>query len=340
MDMKPPGETGLHSLVESFFLDHLRRVRGASRHTVAAYRDALRLLFTFLAESEGCAVPDLSTAHLEPESILLFLNCLEVQRGNSISTRNNRLVAIRAFCRHLMRHDPTRAQQYYRVVCLPSKKCRQPTAAYLEPADVRSILNIPDRRTHLGSRDYALLLFMYNTGARVSETLSVRANELALDAPFQVRLHGKGGRDRVCPLWRQTVAALRTMMRHRPIEPGHFVFLNARGLPLTRDGVAYILAKYAAQAAAQRPHLAACRITPHILRHSCAVALLQAGVDLCVIRDYLGHASISTTSHYVKTNLDMKRQVLEAFWQRAGIAVPAATAWEPKPGLLAFLSSL
>jgi site-specific recombinase XerD len=336
----PTDGTDLHCPVESFFRDHLQHIRGASRHTVVAYRDALRLLFAFLARTERCTVAQLGTAHLHAGNILLFLGHPEAERGNSVATRNHRLAAIRSFCEHLMRRDPTRAGQYHRIVCLPAKKCPVPTADYLEPADVRSILDRPDRRTRQGSRDYAPLLFMYNTGARVGETLAVRACELALDAPFQVLLHGKGNKDRMCPLWPETVDALRAMMHHRPVSPDSLVFRNSRGLPLTRDGVAYILAKHTARAAMDQPHLARQRVTPHVLRHSCAVALLQAGMDLCVIRDYLGHASISTTSRYVKTNLAMKRRVLEAFWQRAGISAPSATAWEPKPDLLAFLGSL
>lgn len=336
----PPAEPGLHRLVESFFRDHLQRVRGASRHTVAAYRDALRLFFAFLADTTGYSVAELTTEHLRLDLVTSFLAHLEAGRGNSASTRNHRLTALRALFRHLIRHDPTRAEQYYRVICLPAKKRRQSATTYLEPEEMRIILGKPDCRTVSGIRDYALLLFMYNTGARVSETLGVREADLQLAAPAQVRLEGKGHKERLCPLWRETTQALRRMLARWPTEPAGRIFRNARGQQLTRDGVDYILSNYVAMATAENPRLAERPITPHVLRHSCAVALLQAGVDICVIRDYLGHASIATTSHYVKTNLRMKRDVLEAFWLRAGIATPADSAWEPKPDLLAFLNSL
>ena len=152
-----------------------------------------------------------------------------------------------------------------------------------------------------------------------------------------MRLHGKGGKERICPLWAETVATLRALPGAGTDEP---VFRNGRGTPLTRDGVAYIIAKYVRRAAETRPGLRRHRVTPHVLRHSCAVALLQAGVDVSVIRDYLGHASIATTSRYITTNLQMKREVLQAFWARAGLDHRSTTRWRPSPKLLAFLESL
>lgn len=330
----------LPQLVESFFCDHLQCVRGASPHTVRAYRDALRLLFLYLADIKGGSVADLQLSDLNVDAVAMFLAQLESRRGNKATTRNCRLAAIRCFFKHLIRHDPTNAEQYHRVLSLPSKKIKTPIASYLEPEDVRLILEKPDRRTPLGLRNYALLLFLYNTGARVSEALAIRVEDLDLVKPHQVRLHGKGGKDRMCPLWVETASALQRLATVRQAHPGDLVFLNFRGEPLTRDGVAYILRKYAAKVAQDVPMLHKRRITPHVLRHSCAVALLQAGIDITVIRDYLGHASINTTSRYVTTNLKIKREMLEAFWRRAGISPARATPWNPKPDLLAFLSSL
>ncbi len=162
--------------------------------------------------------------------------------------------------------------------------------------------------------------------------------DLSLVRPRQVRLHGKGGKDRICPLWKETADAIR---RLRP-EPtnGDVIFRNARGQPLTRDGVAYLINKYTRMAAQHLPSLRQRRVTPHVLRHSCAVALLQAGMDITVIRDYLGHASIATTGRYIATNLKMKREALEAFWERSGLAESKSPTWQPKPGLLRFLESL
>jgi len=336
---RPPRNPLTH-WVESYFCAHLQRVRGASPHTMRAYRDTLRLLFIHLAETRGCSVADLQPSDLHVDAITTFLTHLESQRGNAAVTRNCRLAAIRGFFRHLIRQDPAHAEQYHRVLSLPSKKAKPPLTAYLEPEDVRLILQQPDRRTALGRRDHALMLFLYNTGARVSEALAVQVQDLTGVKPPQVRLHGKGGKDRICPLWAETAHALRCLRTLRQAHTGDSLFLNRRGEVLTRDGVAYVLNKYATMAARDLPSLRQRRITPHLLRHSCAVALLQAGIDIIVIRDYLGHASIATTSRYVTTNLKMKREVLEAFWRRAGIAPVRATPWNPKPDLLAFLASL
>lgn len=333
-------EASLLSLVESFFRDHLQRLSGASPHTVRAYGETLRLFFCFVADRRGCSVADLALADLRAETVSAFLVHLETERANRVATRNYRLAAIRSFVRHLVRHDLTHADQYERILALPSKRARCSPASYLEPEDVRLIIRQPDRKTALGQRDHALLLFLYNTGARVSEALGVRLQDLSLVEPWQVRLHGKGGKDRFCPLWRDTVVALRSLPVTREGEAGALLFRNLRGEPLTRDGVAYLLRKYVAAAARQAPSLRRRRITPHVLRHSCAVALLQAGVDVTVIRDYLGHASIATTSRYITTNLQMKRDALEAFWRQAGIAPVRAAPWKPKPDLLAYLASL
>jgi site-specific recombinase XerD len=285
-------------------------------------------------------VADLRLGDLQVEAITAFLAYLEVKRANVAASRNCRLAAIRSFFKHLLRHDLSRADQYQRVLALPSKKAHSSVAHYLEPEEVRLILDQPDRRTTIGLRDRALLLFLYNTGARVSEALAARLCDLRLAGPQQVRLRGKGGKERLCPLWKDTANALQRLPSVRTGQPNDVLFCNRHGQPLTRDGVAYVLNKYVAQAARQAPTLRRRRITPHVLRHSCAVALLQAGNDVTVIRDYLGHASIATTSRYLTTNLKAKRDALEVFWQHAGLSPVRTTSWKPKPDLLAFLDSL
>jgi site-specific recombinase XerD len=327
-------------LVESFFRDYLAKMRGASPHTVRAYRDALRLFFVFIAERRKRAVADLRLEDLRVETVSAFLNHLEAERAHTAASRNYRLAALRSFFKHLVRHDLSHAEQYQRVLALESKKTRITPATYLEAEDVRLILKQPDLRTEAGVRDHALLLFLFNTGARVSEAIGIRIEDLSLQHPPQVRLHGKGSRDRFCPLWRETVNTLRTLPASRDACPGDLVFRNRRGQTLTRDGVAYILRKHANAAARKAPALRRRHITPHTLRHSCAAALLQGGVDITVIRDYLGHASVATTSRYLTTNLQMKREALEVFWRRSGLSPARMTPWKPKSDLLAFLSSL
>ncbi len=330
----------LFSFVESFFLDHLKRLFGASKHTVRAYRDTLRLLFIYLAARKGCDVVGLQLTDLNFDGITGFLNQLETERANSVTTRNCRLATIRSFFKHLIRHDLDHAAQYQRVLALPAKKAKQTLATYLEAEEVNLILSQPDKRTALGQRDHALLLFLYNTGARVSEALAVRNLDLYLTAPLQVQLYGKGKKDRLCPLWPETVQTIQHLPTVRGGVPGDYIFVSQRGQPLSRDGVAYLLRKYAIAAAINSPSIRRKKVTPHVLRHSCAVSLLQAGIDITLIRDYLGHASVATTSRYLTTNLQMKRAALEAFWERADITPAKTQPWKPTPDLLNFLESL
>jgi len=331
----------LFALVESFFIDYLPRQRGASRHTVRAYRDALKLLLEFIAQRRGRHVASLELGDLDIDAVAGFLDHIEADRSNSAATRNCRRVALRSFFKHLVRNDLARSLQYTRVLAIPSKKARQRPATYLEADDVRAIIARPDRRTVDGWRDYVLLLFLYNCGARVSEVTGMLWSDLQLMPPRQVRLRGKGRKERLVPLWRETAEALHRLRSVADSADQQHVFVNRHGHPLTRDGVAYILRKHAsAVATEQRPALARKRITPHVLRHSCAVALLQSGTDVTVIRDYLGHASVTTTGRYITTNLQMKRDALETFWKHAGIEPARAKPWKPRPDLLAFLQSL
>jgi site-specific recombinase XerD len=217
---------------------------------------------------------------------------------------------------------------------------RQRPATYLEAEEVRLIIGMPDRRTHHGWRDYTLLLFLYNCGARVSEAAELQWDDLHLMAPRQVRLRGKGRKERLLPLWPETANALHRLRGMSRGADGQCVFVNRQGRPLTRDGIAYVLVKHATAAARSHPALRHKRITPHVLRHSCAVALLQSGTDVTVIRDYLGHASVATTGRYITTNLQMKRDAMQAFWKTAGIEPASTKRWRPKADLLAFLQSL
>jgi site-specific recombinase XerD len=336
--MNRPNPDSLLTLTQSFFLNYLQSTRGASPHTVRAYRDALKLFFQHLASQKRKGLADLQLDDIQAEAVLTFLDHIESKRSNSAVTRNCRLAAIRSFAQHLLRHDVTRAAQYGRVLAIGNKRATHRAVAYLEPEEARAVIAAVDTSSARGRRDHALLLLLYNTGARVGEALAVRASDLRLERPRQVRLLGKGKKERLCPLWPETATALRRIVRAEAAnEP---VFQSRLGTPLTRDGAAYLLQKYVSLAARGHPSPRLRRVTPHMLRHSCAVALLQAGVDITVIRDYLGHASISTTSRYVTANLQMKRQVLDAFWKRSGLASTATRRWQPSPKLLAFLQTL
>ena len=331
---------GLFAHVQSYFTEYLPRQRGASAHTIRAYRDALTLLLRCVADQRGRGLDALQLSDLDADAVTRFLDHIEVERSNSPITRNCRRAAIRGFFKHLLRNDMAHSLQYMRVLAIPAKKARQRPATYLEAEEVRLIIGMPDRRTHDGWRDYTLLLFLYNCGARVSEAAELQWDDLHLMAPRQVRLRGKGRKERLLPLWPETANALHRLRGMSPGADGQCVFVNRQGRPLTRDGIAYVLVKHATVAARSNSALRHKRITPHVLRHSCAVALLQSGTDVTVIRDYLGHASVATTGRYITTNLQMKRDAMQAFWKTAGIEPASTKRWRPKADLLAFLQSL
>jgi site-specific recombinase XerD len=330
----------LFTYVQSYFTQYLPKQRGASVHTIRAYRDALTMLFKFVAQQRDKDIASLEIGDIDTDAVTRFLDHIEAQRSNSAATRNCRRAAIRSFFKHLLRNDLAHSQQFVRVLAIPAKKARQRPATYLEAEEARLIIDRPDQHTSGGWRDRALLLFLYNCGARVSEATGLRWDDLQLAAPRQVRLRGKGQKERVLPLWPETANALHRLRGMSDAASGQCVFLNRNGQPLTRDGVAYILSKHAAAAARDNPVLRRKRITPHVLRHSCAVALLQSGTDVTVIRDYLGHTSVATTGRYITTNLQMKQEAMEAFWKKAGLEPANAKAWKPKANLLAFLQSL
>ncbi len=299
------------------------------------------LLFKFVVEQRRRGVASLQLGDIDADAVTHFLDHIEAERSNSAATRNCRRAAIRGFFKHLLRNDLVHSQQYMRVLSIPAKKARQRPATYLEAEDARLIINMPDKRTCDGWRDYTLLMFLYNCGARVGEAAGLRWDDLQLAAPRQVRLRGKGKKERLLPLWPETANALHRLRgMSRGGAGGQCVFVNRHDQPLTRDGIAYILTKHATAAARRNPALMRKHITPHVLRHSCAVALLQSGTDVTVIRDYLGHTSVATTGRYITTNLQMKRDAMQAFWKKAGIEPANAKPWKPKADMLAFLQSL
>jgi site-specific recombinase XerD len=337
-----PNTPDLARCLTGFFGDHLVLQRGASRHTVLGYRDAVKLFLRFAATRVHRAVPDLTWADLDVEAVLAFLDALEQDRRNCVATRNHRRAALHAFFRYVGSMAPEQVERCRRILAIPAK--RGPTRAvdYLERPEVESLLAHVDRATARGRRDYALLAFLYNTGARVQEALDLRAVALQLDRPYQVRLLGKGRKERLCPLWPQTAALLRALLAERGVAPHADapVFVNHFGQPLTRYGVRHLLARYAAAAARVHPGLARKRVHPHTLRHSCAVHLLQAGVDLNLIRSWLGHVSLQTTHRYAEIDLAMKRQALE---QVPPLGTPGArpkARWHHNETILAWLETL
>ncbi len=339
--MRTPLPNALARALRGFFAEQLPRVRGASPHTVRSYRDALALLLRFLAARRGRPVALLDFNDIDSEDVLVFLDHLETDRGNGPSTRNARLAAIHAFARYSAAGHPEHIELCQRLLALPFKRARQRIVEYLEAEEVRAIIDAPDRTTAEGRRDHALLLSLFNTGARVQEIVDVRPCDLQLVRPLQVRLHGKGRKERLCPLWPQTAEVLRALLDEHHVDPTSTepLFRNERGRPLTRFGVRYLLRKYTTIARSAVPTLAAKRVHPHTLRHSTAVHLLQAGVDLVTISHWLGHASVETTNRYAAVDLETKRAALAKAGPLSDVGAGLA-AWRTDASILEWLEDL
>jgi site-specific recombinase XerD len=337
MTRRPPNT--LASTLRAFFTDYLSTLRGLSPHTIRSYRDGLTLLLRFVAAYTRRDITVLDVDDLTADVVIAFLADLETSRHCTVRTRNIRLAALHTFFRFLATQHPERLEHAQQIRGIPFKRARPRPIEYLEYEELETVLAAVDRTTPAGRRDYALLATLFNTGARVQELLDVRATDLQLTPPPQVRLVGKGRKLRTCPLWPQTARLLRTLCTERDVDLASDVrvFVNHRGMPLTRFGVRFILAKYLRRAAATQPRLARKRLHPHSLRHSTAVHLLKSGVDPTTIAHWLGHASVTTTNRYVTIDLDMKRQALAKVQP---LRTPRRPAWRRDPSIVEWLEAL
>lgn len=325
------------ALVQAFFVEYLLNQKHASPRTLATYRDAFRLLLRFVHETKGVQPATLSVADLDAPTILAFLDNLEQTRANCVSSRNARLAAIRSFFRFVQMREPAVLAVASRVLAIPVKRTERKLIGYLTRSEIDAILATADRTQWDGRRDHALLLTLYNSGARVSEITGVRRDEIVLDAPASLKLHGKGRKERAVPLWAKTARVLRTWFRELGGDRfGGLAFPSARARRLSRHGVSYLLSRAADRAAPACPSLQSKRISPHLIRHSTAMHLLQSGVDPAVIALWLGHESVETTHGYVEADLTMMENAV-------GKLAPAGTGpgrFKPADELLAFLTAL
>jgi site-specific recombinase XerD len=329
----------LGAAIRDYFTDHLPRLRGTSPHTIHSYRDSIVLLLRFLSRQRNKPITTLDLIDLDPPGILAFLSHLEQERNNGVSTRNVRLSAIHAFFHFVAARNPEHLELAQRILGLPFKRAQQRAIDYLEYEEIDVILKEINRTTLLGMRDYALLATMFNTGGRVQEIADLRACDLQLTKPFQVRLYGKGRKERYCPLWPQTAAVLRTFCDRKNVDlrSESRIFLNHRGYPITRFGIRHILARCLNLACETAPNLRKKRLHPHSIRHSTAVALLKSGVDLSTISHLLGHASPATTNRYAKVDLEMKRQAIAKV---KPVPRQSRTPWSKDRTILDWLESL
>ena len=329
--MSPLGPT-----LQKFFTDRLLTQRQVSPATVAAYRDTFRLLLGFIADSEKIAPASLDFTDLDAPTIGAFLTHLENERGNSIRTRNARLAAIHSLFRFAALEHPEHADLISRVLSIPQKRFDRVIVEFLTKEEVEAILAVPDRDTWIGRRDHALLTVAVQTGLRVAELTGLLREDVVLTTGPHVRCRGKGRKQRSTPLTASTVTALREWLKIHDAQPRSPLFPSRQGTPLSTDAVEWLVRKYAIAAASRCPSLATRRITPHVLRHSTAMFLREAGVDISVIALWLGHERVETTQIYLEATLAMKEKAL------ARTSPPNAKPGRYKPGdrLLAFLNSL
>lgn len=324
------------TLLEGFFTQRLMHQRQASAHTIASYRDTFRMLLRFVQKRLHKAPSALALEDIDAPLVAAFLDELETTRGVKARTRNLRLTAVHSFFRYASYEAPTHAAQIARVLAIPAKKFDRTLVGFLSRTEVDALLAAPDRAVWSGRRDHALILLAVQTGLRLSELISLRRDDVQLDTGSHVRVIGKGRKERCTPLSKATRAVLAAWLREPTLASNQPVFPNARGGPLSAHGVHYLLAKHVAVAAKHCTSLARKRVSPHVLRHTTAMDLLQGGVEQSVIALWLGHESIETTQIYLDANLELKEKMLEKITPPSG----KPGRFRPDDKLLAFLKSL
>lgn len=330
----------LGPLVQSFFADHLPVQKGLRLGSIRSYRDTIRLFLRFVAEQHGGPIARLALEDLTFEQVLAFLKHLEQARGNAIRTRNQRRAALNTFFAYLALRVPEMLAACQQVAAIPVKRTSPPDTHYLEREEVTALFRSLPREGRFALRDRTLLLFLYNTGARAQEVADLRIKHLELEPPAKVRLHGKGDKWRVCPLWDETVKQLQRLRTEGGAAPEGPVFCGQRCRPLTRFGIYKIVRRHAAAWDTDSPQPR--RVTPHLFRHTAAVHLLEAGVEVNVIRGWLGHVSLDTTNRYAELTLRAKAEALRACEISCGSSAASRgrAAWQDDKTLLDWLNAL
>lgn len=329
--------TALAPHLAAFLREHLPCERAVSAHTVTTYANCFVLLVRFAAERLKRRPTDLEIEDFGPELIMAFLDHIEVGRGSCVRTRNARLAAIRSFFRYIEYRVPACLDLALRVRSIPAKKTDVALIDYLNRTEIGALLGAPDPQTRLGTRDRAMLHLAYACGLRVSELVSLQLRDLPDRSLATVKIMGKGRRERVLPLWKETQAALRAWLAVRPRVEASEVFLNANGQRMSRDGFAFRLAEHVRTAAKQRPSLLGKRVTPHVLRHSCAMHTLAATGDIRRVALWLGHASIQSTEAYLRADPEEKLQILAA---HSSPAITRGRFNPPRDALTAMLNEV
>lgn len=333
------GRPSFPSLLESFFRHRMAKQRNATSATIASYRDALRMLILFAADRARCGPCDLTIDGLDRDTVLAFFDHLEASRGNKVQTRNARLAAVRSFFQHVAANDPASLGIAHRILSIPLKRAHTEVTHHLTRAELDALIAAPDQRTGRGRRDRTLLLFLGRTGARVSEALGANVGDLQLDRTRpQVLLRGKGRRERVVPVSADLAGALRALIAELGLNRDLTgpIFRGAHGERMTRFGATHVVRRAVAVATAAQPGLARKVVSPHVLRHTLAMTLLQSGVDLLTIQAWLGHSQVATTHRYAAADVEMMRRGLD----HAAISGKQPARFKAKDAVLTLLESI
>ena len=331
------------SVLFAFFEDHLKVQKGLRDASIKSYRDTLKLFLAFVAQqTKHRHLTKLALADLTADQVLDFLHTIETERNNNIRTRNQRLAALRTFYRFLAIHYLEMLAEAERVEDIPSKRTTAPETLYLERDEIDSLFKSLTQQGTLALRDRSILMLLYNTGARAQEVVDLCVGDVDLEGPLRVRLHGKGDKWRSCPIWPETAALLRQLDTVRKKDASQPLFMSRTGRPLTRFGLYKLVTRHTAEIHPSSDTTRKHRITPHVFRHTAAVHLLEAGVDINVIRGWLGHVNLETTQSYAEINLRTKQAALAALLPPTDTAEASPTngGWRQDEELMKWLQSL
>jgi integrase/recombinase XerD len=334
--MKSNNLGNLAKYIELFFVDYLINQKSVSTHTVASYRDTFSLLLAFIQTNLGQMPDTLDIEFIDSEMIVKFLNYLEVERGVTARTRNQRLAGLRSFYRYLNIKCPHLSHHIQQILAIPQKRYEPALITFLDETEIDALLNSPDQSTPMGRRDFTLILFLLQTGLRVSEIVSVKCSDVKLSSTSYVTCLGKGRKKRSTPLTKRTAKILKKWLSEHVIEGDKFIFQNARGEQFSVDGIQYLLTKYTQAASKSCPSLGRKKVSPHVIRHTTAMNLLSAGVDIMTIALWLGHESIETTKLYLAADMKMKEEALK----KVNPTNKSNFRYKPNNKILRFLESL
>lgn len=334
--MKTNALGNLAKYIELFFVDYLMNQKSVSTHTVTSYRDTFSLFLAFIQSSSGQTPDNLDIEDIDSEMIVDFLNYLEADRGVKVRSRNQRLAGLRSFYRYLAIKCPQLSLHIQQILAIPQKRFESTQITFLNDAEIDALLNTPDQTTFTGRRDFTLILLLLQTGLRVSEIIGLKCSDVNLGTASYITCLGKGRKRRSTPLTKRTAKIMKTWLSEQECDKSDYVFKNARGRKFSADGIQYLLTKYSLAATKGCPSLAKKKVSPHVARHTTAMKLLGAGVDIATIALWLGHESVETTKVYLAADLKMKEEALK----KVNPTHNSHFRYKPNDKLLRFLESL